>query len=182
MILVIISLASTKSSGKSRQQSMLIIEPRHEISNNVVCATSKDSDQPAHTRSLIRAIACRLSILWVLSYWLNIVWSFKLTRRLHRVVWVYTCQNATLLEITCHGSFTQREDVYGCSDSSSFAGYIWGLCAYAFASKCVLWRIYLFDIIMCSNFGFMVQKYKWKENQYFATKIEKIDCSMVKFR
>ena len=29
----------------------------------------------------------------------------KLKRRLHRLVWVYTCQNATLLEITCHGSF-----------------------------------------------------------------------------
>ena len=28
----------------------------------------------------------------------------KLKRRLHRPVWVYTCQNATLLEITCHGS------------------------------------------------------------------------------
>ena len=39
------------------------IEPRHEISNNVVCATSKGSDQPAHTRSLIRAFACRLNIL-----------------------------------------------------------------------------------------------------------------------
>ena len=38
-------------------------EPVHEISNNVVCATSKDSDQPAHTRSLIRAFASRLSIL-----------------------------------------------------------------------------------------------------------------------
>ena len=35
----------------------------HEISNNVVCATSKASDQPAHTRSLIRAFASRLSIL-----------------------------------------------------------------------------------------------------------------------
>ena len=40
-----------------------IIEPRHEISNNVVCATSKASDQPAYTRSLIRAFACRLNIL-----------------------------------------------------------------------------------------------------------------------
>ena len=38
-------------------------EPRHEISNNVVCATSKGSDQPAPTRSLIRALACRLNIL-----------------------------------------------------------------------------------------------------------------------
>ena len=32
-------------------------EPVHEISNNVVCATSKASDQPAHTHSLIRAYA-----------------------------------------------------------------------------------------------------------------------------
>ena len=53
-----------------------INEPRHEISNNVVCATSKGSDQPAHTCRLIRAFACRLSILWVLSYWPNFIWSF----------------------------------------------------------------------------------------------------------
>ena len=38
-------------------------EFRNEISNNVVCATSKGSDQPAHTRSLIRAFASRLNIL-----------------------------------------------------------------------------------------------------------------------
>ena len=31
----------------------------------------------------------------------------KLNRRLHRLVWVYTCQNATLLEITCHGSYVK---------------------------------------------------------------------------
>ena len=43
-------------------------EPLHEISNNVVCATSKGSDQPAHMRSLIRAFACRLNMLRVLSY------------------------------------------------------------------------------------------------------------------
>ena len=40
-----------------------IIEPRHEISNNVVCATSNASDQPVHTRSLLRAFASRLNIL-----------------------------------------------------------------------------------------------------------------------
>ena len=78
-----------------------IYEPRHEIFNNVVCATSKASDQPAHMRSLIRAFAHRLNILWVLSYWA------KLERRLHRLVWVYSCQNATLLEITCRGSIMQ---------------------------------------------------------------------------
>ena len=38
-------------------------EPQHEISNNVVCGTSNGSDQPAHTRSLIRAFACHLNIL-----------------------------------------------------------------------------------------------------------------------
>ena len=39
------------------------VDPRHEISNNVVCATCKGSDQPAHARSLIRAFASRLNIL-----------------------------------------------------------------------------------------------------------------------
>ena len=39
------------------------IESQHEISNNVVCATSKGSDQPAQTRSLVRAFANRLNIL-----------------------------------------------------------------------------------------------------------------------
>ena len=45
-------------------------EPLHEISNNVVCATSKASDQPAHKRSLVRAFASQLNSIWVLSYWL----------------------------------------------------------------------------------------------------------------
>ena len=40
-----------------------IIEPVHEISNNVLCATSKASDQPAHTRSQIRVLASRLGAL-----------------------------------------------------------------------------------------------------------------------
>ena len=43
-------------------------EPRHEISNNVVCATSKASNQPGHTRILIRDFACRSNFLWVFSY------------------------------------------------------------------------------------------------------------------
>ena len=37
-----------------------IIEPRHETSNNVVCATSKASYQTART---IRALASRLHII-----------------------------------------------------------------------------------------------------------------------
>ena len=43
-------------------------EPQHEIFNNVVCATSKASDQPVHTHSLNRAFDNRLNILKVLSY------------------------------------------------------------------------------------------------------------------
>ena len=50
-------------------------EPRHDISNNVVCATSRASDQPAHTPSLIRAFASRLNILWIFSYWPNSILS-----------------------------------------------------------------------------------------------------------
>ena len=38
-------------------------EPCHEISINVVCATSKGSGQPVHTNSLIRVFASRLNII-----------------------------------------------------------------------------------------------------------------------
>ena len=38
-------------------------ELRLEITDNVLCWTSKASDQPAHTQSLIRAFASRLNIL-----------------------------------------------------------------------------------------------------------------------
>ena len=41
----------------------IIIEPRHEISNDVVCETSKGSDQSAHMLSLIRAFASHLNIV-----------------------------------------------------------------------------------------------------------------------
>ena len=41
----------------------ILYEPVHEISKNVVCATSKGSDQPVYMCSLIRAFACRLNIL-----------------------------------------------------------------------------------------------------------------------
>ena len=42
---------------------IMAYEPVYEISNDVVFVTSKASDQPAHTRRLIRAFASRLSIL-----------------------------------------------------------------------------------------------------------------------
>ena len=54
---------SSKAADSIRNHKVFPYEPRHEISNNVVCATSKGSDQPAYTRSLIRAFARRLNIL-----------------------------------------------------------------------------------------------------------------------
>ena len=58
--------AATKLAFHSNKTSKY--EPRHDISNNVVSATSKASDQPAHTRSLVRDFASRMNILLVLSY------------------------------------------------------------------------------------------------------------------
>ena len=51
------------SSGDYLPLRFLSYEPVHEISDSVVCANSKASDQPTHTRSLIRAFACRLNII-----------------------------------------------------------------------------------------------------------------------
>ena len=57
------NLKSLCDNGFRKVDDIFTFEPQHEISNNVVCATSKGSDQPAHTRSLIRAFASRLNIL-----------------------------------------------------------------------------------------------------------------------
>ena len=62
--------------GQYCLQILSTYEPVHEISNIGVWTTSKASDQPAHTHSLTRAFASRLSILWLLSYWLNIILRF----------------------------------------------------------------------------------------------------------
>ena len=57
-----------------------------------------------------------LQIAWVLYECSATDWtSFgdsKLQRKLHRLVWVYTCQNATLLEISCHGSYMNTLRLY----------------------------------------------------------------------
>ena len=59
------NLAKISSKQFADIWSKISFEPVHEISTNVVCATSQASDQPAHTRSLIRAFARRLNILSV---------------------------------------------------------------------------------------------------------------------
>ena len=53
----------TESVLKISLVNYIINEPQHRISNNVVCATTKPSDQPAHTRSLIRVFDSGLNNL-----------------------------------------------------------------------------------------------------------------------
>ena len=64
-ILTFISMINTTSEGLTARNVVICpyFEPRHEISNIIVCATSKGSDQPAHTCRLIRAFASLLNIL-----------------------------------------------------------------------------------------------------------------------
>ena len=59
---------------------------------------------PYGQSALIRAFARCLNILWLLSYRPTSFGVSKLKKRLHRLVWVYLCQKASLLEITCCGS------------------------------------------------------------------------------
>ena len=54
--------------------------PQYEISNNVVCASAKGLDQPAHMRSLIRSFASRLKTID------RLFEVSKLKRRPHRLV------------------------------------------------------------------------------------------------
>ena len=55
--------------------------PQNEISNNVVCASTKGLDQPAHMCRLIRAFASRLKTIDRLAFEVS-----KLKRRPHRLV------------------------------------------------------------------------------------------------
>ena len=51
--------------------------------------------------SLIRAFARSLNILWIFATDRTSFGISMTKRRLHRLVWVYTCRNVTLLGITC---------------------------------------------------------------------------------
>ena len=102
-------LARVYLSNEQNKKGGKTYEPVHEISNNVVCATSKASDQPAHMRSLIRAFTSRLSFMIVKLLTEQHLEFLSLKRRLQRLVRVYTCQNATLLEISCTGSIIEKK-------------------------------------------------------------------------
>ena len=70
--------------------------------------------RPAKPKISLRICAVwseALLVAWIFYECWAIDWtSFgvsKIKRRLHRLFWVYTCQIAILLEITCHGSYIQ---------------------------------------------------------------------------
>ena len=90
------------------ENSWMANEPVHENSNNVVSATSKGSWlRPAcayvqSDQSLCKSLEYSMSFKLLTEHHLEFL--NLLNRRLHRLVWVYNCQNATLLEIKCHGS------------------------------------------------------------------------------
>ena len=81
----------------------MIIEPWHEISNIVRPAKAQPS---LHIRA---DWSEPLLVTWIFYDCLATDWTLfgvcKIKRLLHKLVWVYICQNATLLEITCHGSY-----------------------------------------------------------------------------
>ena len=98
---------------------MLII-PKHVCSLNVnICKLELSQCMRFLTMWYVRPakpqISLRIRAVWSES--LLVAWIFyecwatyrtsfgdsKLKGRLHRLVWVYTCQNVTLLEITCRG-------------------------------------------------------------------------------
>ena len=59
----VILFKQQKTMGRMPRLDKISYEPWHEISNNLVCAASKGSDQPAHMHSLIRAFANCLNVL-----------------------------------------------------------------------------------------------------------------------
>ena len=89
----------------SKEKKTLLYEPQHWIS----CNQQRLRPACPYADSYICAVWSEpLLVTWIFyEYLATDRTSFgvsKLKRRLHMLIWVNTCQNATLLEITCHGS------------------------------------------------------------------------------
>ena len=61
----------------------------------------------ASDQSLCSSLEFAMSVKLLTSFGVS-----KLKRRLHMLVCVYTCQNTTVLEITCHGLITSSHMLY----------------------------------------------------------------------
>ena len=109
-------IAICRLTGDKWQSKTLFLAIFHSGSSIVksIWATTRDFQQCGMWDEQRLRPACTvwsepLLVAWILydSYatdWTSFGVS-KLKRRLHRLIWVYTCENNTLLEITCHGSF-----------------------------------------------------------------------------
>ena len=77
-------------------------EPHREITNEMVCAPSKDSDQPGHPPSLIRVFTVRLKIDRILSYSVSAQWRLwsDWASAHGRLIWVFAGSQANSL--VCH--------------------------------------------------------------------------------
>ena len=64
-------------------------EPAHDETYNKTCATSEDSDQPAHSRSLIRVFAVRLSFVQPPGYPRGMNENPSHTVWTYRLIWVF---------------------------------------------------------------------------------------------
>ena len=64
---------------------------QYDKSNNKTCATSEDSDQPAHPRSLIRVFADRMYLLQHPSHPKRDERNPCHTRWMNRLIWVFAC-------------------------------------------------------------------------------------------
>ena len=80
-------------------------EPPHDKTNKMVCAPSKDSDQPGHLPSLIRVFPVHMKKAWVLSYPLSATNDSDQTGWMSRLIWVFAGVTVILLVLSLGGSF-----------------------------------------------------------------------------
>ena len=87
-------------------------------------------------------------------------WEFlSLQGRLHRLVWVYTCQNATLLEITCHGSYVRGLHMF---NKPSFFVYGEDYLARQYWIRSHVFPIAMVEFSGVVNFYHELSIHKWK--------------------
>ena len=108
-----LTLKDEKKSSLLLVEKKILNEPMHEIPTMWYVWPAK----PQISLRICAVWSEPLLVAWVLYDCLATDWTpfgvSKLKRRLQRLVRVYTCQNAILLEITCRGSLSMRVEDSG---------------------------------------------------------------------
>ena len=85
------------------QVSFLIeFEPAHDKTYNKTCATSKDSEQPAHLQSLIRVFADRMCFLQPPGYLKRTNKNPCHTWWMYKLIWVFTVYTGLIVGFVLH--------------------------------------------------------------------------------